>query len=282
MPQHHQDTLRDIAQGEEESDVGLCCTYLVDSTSGEGSDYDEHQLNALEAYAESALSFEFLGDMFGHVVVNSWRENIRRARRALARLRARGDHHAANVLMVYYGHRDPLARQLADLRQLGRLGSLARYTDVVEAKRKELVRVVAADPARRHAPVSSIVRHRDRLAWAEATVSSADALRAALAPFSEPFHPIPGESVRDAGQRREQRNQRASKHAGAIHAFVVQIEHEAAAMLVRAERAYHDAWLDSKYEGPVTRHKVQRLEPLDVLDVEIPDARVRGSGWSST
>lgn len=295
LPGHHQETLRDIAQGEEESDVGLCCTYLVDSTSGEGSDYDEHALNALEAYAESTLTFQFLGDMFGHAVVKSWRENIRRARRAIARLRHRGDHRAANVLMVYYGHRDPLARQLHDLKPLYGLGSLARYTNAVEAKRRELVRALAADPQRRFTgdagEVISLVRHRDRLAWADASVSSGDALRAALAPFAEPvIVPYPGESVRDCGQRREARSRRASEHAGAIHKFVVQLEVECAAMLSRAESRYHEAWLASKYDRVVMPHPRAKRAPAplnvhelsDVLPDLEPDARVRGAGWSST
>jgi len=55
--------------------------------------------------------------------------------------------------MVFYGHPDPILRSLPDLLRVGdRLASLARYAEVTERKRAELVRALAADESRRWVP----------------------------------------------------------------------------------------------------------------------------------
>ena len=143
LAEHHRETLRDVAEGVEESDAGLCCSYLFDSSGGEGRDYDETALLAAESFAEAALTFDFLAGAFGAVVVSSWRERLRRSRRAITLLRSEGKGEVANVLMVAYGHPDPFAREVPELVALGRAGSLARYTEVVEERRRELVRETA-------------------------------------------------------------------------------------------------------------------------------------------
>lgn len=183
---HHAQTLRDVAQGVEESDVGLACSYLVDQSSGEGADYDEHALDAIERYVDRAVGWDQVD--FGRFVpaLRQWRQRLGRCRRALRRLRERGDHESANVLMVAHGHADPIVRQLPELARLGAaLGSLARYTDVVEARRRDLAKQLAADAGRRFdAPLRRLgaeLRGLDPATDAVERQSGSERARAALA-----------------------------------------------------------------------------------------------------
>lgn len=202
-------------------------------------------------------------------------ERRRRCRRAMVLLRQthRGAAHAA-VLHVVYGWPDPFLRTLAPEARsaLGlEFGPLARYTDVVEAKRQELVRAMAANDTRREytpalareqvgglralvvragevdeehrlavnlgvAPgghVFDLARHRSRLAWADRTISSGDALRAALAPPRVRFEHETSEHYRDHV---------AGPAKAAREAFITQVRIDANRMLSAACAAFLDAW----------------------------------------
>lgn len=140
LPPNHVQDIRDVALGVEESNAGVCCRYLIDQLASAGSlDVDEedgyvHRLHEIERFVER------YGD-FGRIPqIVTWRMRIARTRRAIALLRTRGNATHANVLMVAYGHDDPFASMLVGI--LGReLANLARYTDAVELRRIEMVRV---------------------------------------------------------------------------------------------------------------------------------------------
>jgi len=310
LPPNHLQDLRDVARGVEESDAGVCCSYLVDSMSGEGSDFDEHALNALERFAEQSMTIDFVTEMFGVPVVSHWRSRIQRCRRAIARLHAQGDSRSVSILFVAYGYPDPLAKQLPELEQLGPvLGSLARYTDAVEGKRLELVKQEAArlragwagpsampgDDDGRWAAVFDLVHERDARARADRLIGSVDALRAALAPFAEPMPQprwVPGarhethtevklENPMQLEGRRAARKEREAHHKERKATFVSQVWIEALKMLSGAEKAYHEAWLRSATIGGHGRAKEPGALPRR-RDVHAPPSRVRGSGWSST
>lgn len=281
LPPNHLADLRDVARGVEETDAGVCCSYLVDSMSGEGSDFDEHALNALERYAEQALTFEFLSETFGAPVVASWRARIQRCRRAVAALHLAGNHTAVSVLFVAYGYPDPILRQLPDLLELGYvLAPLAKYTDAVEERRVELVRSLSLSAVR--PSVVDLVAVRERAAWLDRTVSSGDALRAALSAFPEP-PPVQKvtESYAAFEARKAARKDRELAWRERRVSFLSAVRGEALRMLSAAEKAYHDAWLRSA--APRTsaqgfrakRSYERRREPV------IPPARLRGSGWST-
>lgn len=297
LPPAHVQVLRDVARGVEESDVGVCCSYLVDSTSGEGADYDEHALNRLERFCEQSLTFDHLGALFGTAVVASWRSKVQRCRRTIIRLRERGDQHSANVLMVAHGYPDPIVAQLPDLGTFGPLASLVRYTDEVERRRAELARAEAVTTTRRWVPetrmgrewrgvdmsadeikrdlgdartqtgsekaraamslgldarqgnagVIDLVKHRQRLEWADRSTSSGDALRASLVTFHEPpAVQRPLESHGAFESRKESRKAREQAHKDKRSAFLTQVRIEAMRMLSDAEQRYHGAWLVSR------------------------------------
>lgn len=184
-------------------------------------------------------------------------ERRRRCRGAFRALRSTdaGLKHAA-VLHVVYGWPDPFIRSLGpDVESaLGReYGPLARYTDVVETKRQELVRAEAArrhrayvspvlrqpegslaaalafDSERREAlrlaakhgveasrNVFDLERQRSLQAWADRVVSSGDALRAA--------------TDKDATEKSER------------EMFITNVRIEANRMLTEASLAFFEAW----------------------------------------
>jgi hypothetical protein len=270
---HHVEVLRDVARGAEESDAGLCCSYLADVMSGEGADYDEHALTAVERFADRAT--EVLAIDIGQSVtaVSKWRGRVLRCRRALRRLRLAGDHKSASVLLVAYGYPDPLVRQIPELARFpAEHASLARYTDAVEARRKEMVeqeaRALHPPPApgdryreggdlrgmaerdgfdpEEFAKLVDLGRYRDKLAWADRAIGSADALRAALAPFGEPRPPQGQDEPRHVFEARlAAARDRHAGHKARVEQFVTELKIEARRMLLTAERAYHACWLQS-------------------------------------
>lgn len=185
-------------------------------------------------------------------------ERRRRCRAAFRSLRATavGLKHAA-ILHVVYGWPDPFVRSLGpDVESaLGReYGPLARYTDVVEAKRQDLVR---AEASRRHrayvSPVQNepagslaaalaydgerrealrlaakhgveasrnvfdLERQRSLQAWADRVVSSGDALRAAT-------------------------DKEATPEKSEREIFITNVRIEANRMLTEASVAFFEAW----------------------------------------
>ena len=291
LAEGHRQDLRDVACGVEESDVGVGCTYLVDSRSGEGADYDEHALDDVERYADQAIEVDRLT---GEKSVRMWRRRIVRCRRALCRMRERGEQREASVLYVAYGYPDPLVEQLPDLKSFGVLASLARYVDATEEKRQELVRKEAAsserrfddgkrtrmgrewrgvdreaDEIRRHGDeraqsgsekaraalslgleatagnkgVVSLAERRSRLATAERTITSADALRAALATFPDAqLSRGEGEPVLAFEARKQARKDREAAHRAKREAFLTQCRIECSRELSAAEAAYYARW----------------------------------------
>lgn len=246
LAQHHVEVLRDVARGAEESDAGICCSYLADVMSGEGADFDEHALNAVERFADRATEVVAIDIGQSVTAVSKWRSRVLRCRRAIRRLRLAGDHKSASVLLVAYGYPDPLARQIPELARFpAEHASLARYTDAVEARRKEMVE----QEARAHVEsiqrgATDLGRYRERLVWSDRAVSSSDALRAALAPHGEP-RPVRGieekQNVYEA--RLAALKDRQTAHKGRVEQFVTELKIETRRMLLAAERAYHASWL---------------------------------------
>lgn len=247
LPPARVQELRDVANGVEESNAGVCCRYLLDALSGEGASHDTdldgyvHHLEAVERFVER------YGD-YGRVpVVASWRAKIARTRRAITRMREAGEHRAADILFVVYGPPDPSSVDL--IPSLGKdLAPLGRYTDSVETLRLELARLEACAWVRERGDGTvDLAIHRQRLAWAERTVSSGDAMRAAMAAFREPMPALlPGESPSSLEVRREARRDRQKAHDARRAAFLLDVKIEARRMLVEAERVYYAAWLASQ------------------------------------
>lgn len=273
LAQHHVEVLRDVARGAEESDAGICCSYLADVMSGEGADFDEHALMAVERFADRATEVVAIDIGQSVTAVSKWRSRVLRCRRAIRRLRERGDHKSASVLLVAYGYPDPLSRQIPELARFpAEHASLARYTDTVEARRKEIVEQEARTLNRFNAPgnryreaghfremakqdgydpevfaeLVDLCRYRDRLAFADRAVSSSDALRAALAPYGEP-RPARGaeEKQNHYEMRLAAHKDRQTGHKSRIEHFVTELKIETRRMLLAAERAYHASWLQS-------------------------------------
>ncbi len=245
LPTDHQLDLQDVARGVEESDAGVCCSYLVDTSSGEGGDFDEFAPIGPERFAEDAIRFIAIDIAYSVPAVSRWRQKILRCRRALARLRAAGQGHDVSVLHVAYGYPDPIVRQLPDLLAMSvKLGVLVRYTDAVEEKRAEMVR---AEATRRNASnVVDLSQRRTLLRYYDRIVSSSDALRSALAPFSEPcVVRDEGEGMLDYEARREQRRGREEAFRQKRAAFMTKAKIQAVQMLARAEERYHQSWLAS-------------------------------------
>lgn len=243
LPSDHQLDLQDVARGVEESDAGVCCSYLIDTMSGEGADFDECAPIGPERYADMAVQFSAVDIAKSVPVVSRWRKKIIRCRRALTRLRETGDHQSASVLHIAYGYPDPIIRQIPELLTMTvRLAVLVRYTDVVEERRQEMVRTAAA-----RASVGDVVdlnQRRTLIRYHDRLLSSGDALRAALAPFSEPL-PVRTitESIAEHEARREQRRGREEAYRHKRSVFLSRAKVEAAKMLARAEERYHEMWL---------------------------------------
>lgn len=270
LPPNHVLDLRDVARGVEESDVGVCCSYLVDSLSGAGADFDETALYDIERYVESALTADYLGELFG-LRIRNWRERLLRCRRALRRMHERGETESVAVLHVAHGYPDPFVRAFPELDKFGPIASLVRYTDAVEEKRQELVSFEARAKARNFgdryrrstedgglrelaendgydpdefANLIDLIERRDKRAFADRAISSGDALRSALAPFGEP--PIvrrENEAVLSFEARKASRKEREAAAREKKEAFLVRAKIEATRVLERAEKRYHEAWL---------------------------------------
>jgi hypothetical protein len=286
LPPDRAKDLRDVARGVEETDAGVCCSYLVDHMSGEGADFDEHALQDAERFAEQSLSFDDLDKVH---VVRDWRARLVRARRALRLLHDRGDGRAVAVLHVAHGHPDPITRDHAELlgmreeRGVNPLGSLARYTDEVERRRQEMIsRELRASLPRRGAryreggdlramaaadgydpdhvaEMIDLIDARERRERLDRVITSGDALRDALLPFLEPgpsprwivvaeradHTEVRRETGAEVASRRAGRDAREAAHRERREAFLSRVRADAARMLSRAEKAYHDAWLAS-------------------------------------
>lgn len=243
LPTDHQLDLQDVARGVEESDAGVCCSYLIDTMSGEGQDFDEHAPIGPERFADSAIQFTAIDIGLAVPAVSRWRKKILRCRRALTRLRESGDHRSVSVLHVAYGYPDPIVRQIPELLTMTvKLGVLVRYTEVVEEKRQEMVRAEAA--RRSTGDLVDLTQRRTLLRYYDRIVSSADALRSALAPFSEPsVVRMEGECHQEHEARREARRGREEAHRARRSAFLTRAKIEAVKMLARAEERYHESWL---------------------------------------
>lgn len=241
LPAHHAADLGDVARGVEETNAGVCTRYLVDQLACSGrADIDEDgYINHLESVERFCDRFE----VWRHPVVATWRMRIKRCRRALARMRSIGAHEDVAVLYVSYGQPDPILLDVLPLlpELLGErwpvcpLASLARYTAPVEDRRMDLVRTEVA--------LSSPTR--ERFAWLDGIVTSSDALRDAVAPYtedmpmqhrSEPDHVYQG--------RVTARTLRRQAHDARREAFALDVKLATSRVLNHAERQYHAAWME--------------------------------------
>lgn len=257
LPPTHVQTLRDIARGVEESEVGICCSYLVDASSGEGADFDEHALHDIERFVEGSITWEQTDpfssiDIIRSAVVKGWRNRMQRARRAVDRLRRNGDHDAASILFVAYGYPDPLGRDLlatdfGEKPQDCPLASLARYTHVVEEHRLRMARAEAVERMKANPPLVTLyelTEHRRVYERAERCTSSGDALRDLSRVFAEAGPtPTAGENQLQYETRRIEWRERQERHKAEREGFLGRMKLEATRMLARAERAWYGAWL---------------------------------------
>jgi hypothetical protein len=243
LPSNHVQDLRDVARGVEESNAGLACRYLVDQMASPSStEVDDdgyvHHLEAAERFC----------DRFGvwkHPAVASWRMRVLRARRALDKLTAIGGAHATHVavLHVAHGYPDPLIAQFPELSSLGELAGLVRYTDHVEAHREQLVKFEARE---RLGDPPNVAEYRERLAFADRAITSADALRHGLLSFGEPMPVVCATEPRHVHEGHVMaRTIRRKAHDARRGAFVLACKLEATRMLGSAELEYHQAWLCS-------------------------------------
>lgn len=149
LPHDHIVDLRDVARGVEESNVGVCCSYLIDHLTNSG----QNDIDSEDGYVNHLSAVERFCDQFEvwNVAVDSWRKRIMRCRRAIQRMYQNGDHKHAGVLHVVYGHIDPLIKAFPKkfIDVLGELAPLARYTDAVEVKRQEMARLEAVEASAR-------------------------------------------------------------------------------------------------------------------------------------
>jgi hypothetical protein len=240
LPPAHAAPLRDVAQGVEESKVGVACRYLLEGEPGhEEIDHDGyvHRLEEIERFCDRE-------NVWAHPTLATWRHGISRCRRALARLRIAGEHRHAAVLMVVYGYRTPTDHELTVYFD-EETAPLARYTDAVERRRLEGAHASASEwSTGPRGPVVDLGRRRALIQWCDRAISSGDALRMGLAAFSEPAcMPVPGESIAACEARREGRKRRKAAHEERRLAFVSDVRMDAHRMLVAAERAYWEAWL---------------------------------------
>jgi hypothetical protein len=123
------------------------------------------------------------------------------------------------------------------------LASLARYVNVVEAHRQEMIR----DEARtRPGAVVSMAEYKERFARADRILTSGDALADALRPFHEAvIERADGEGVLSFEARKAARKERQAAHKDRVDGFLREVRTEAREMLFDAERKYRAAWLKS-------------------------------------
>lgn len=284
---NHVADLRDVAQGVEESNVGVACRYLIDHTvAGGDSDIDEdgyiHHLDAVERFCDKY-------GVWNHPMIVTWRRRITRCRHALSLLHANGDHKAVSVLHIVYGHRDPFAKSLPQKVQdtLGDLAVLARYTDIVEVKRQEMARIEAVrlDERAQHNLKMELLRE-DLYPTKKSAIQSildesakreeqrATAIRHGLKANvgsqlrlvlrrREYYHWALGSITsaealrhhlfvptdREWNETKEQFVERRDTAEARRDAFVTQVKIEAEKMFSTASQKYYDAWLRAKYQG---------------------------------
>lgn len=277
LPNNHVADLRDVTRGVEETDAGVCCKYLIDSMSGAGSDFDEIVLEAAENFCEQHHIWE-------HSLVASWRDRIKRCKRAFQRMHLQGDHKHVSVLHVVYGYPDPSTRDFPKkvLDSLGELASLARYTDVVEVRRQEMARIEATIMSNRKtviAPTKDLPKHwknaNDEISEWDERVQTGDensrvAIRQNLPVAGAPFLAdvmrhreqyeralrilTSGDALRSMlAPVSEQEDDETDEHYEQRQAnvelkrdlFLVQVKLEAMRMLKAASAAYHRTWLVS-------------------------------------
>lgn len=154
LSRDHIEDIKDIARGVEESNVGVCCRYLIDHLIAIGSaDVDEdgyiHHLDPIENFCQKY-------EVWSHPTVLTWRKRIERCRRAFRKMREADLHEETSVLFVVYGYPDPSIRELPKKVSdaLGELTPLARYTNRVEVQRKELARLEAIRMASRQSKIA--------------------------------------------------------------------------------------------------------------------------------
>jgi hypothetical protein len=165
----------------------------------------------------------------------SWDHRDRRnARRTLGILRdSPGGYRHYAVLHIVYGWPDPFVRTIEpEARAI--LGSefapLARYTDAVEERRQAMVR--AAGQGADLGDVVDLERARNLMDRAERTISSGEALRAALAPLG----------ARAEGETNEQHREHLLAWRAAKATFLSRVRVDANRMLTEASTAFRDAW----------------------------------------
>lgn len=282
LPQNHVADLKDVTRGVEETDAGVCCKYLIDTMSGTGhSDIDEdgylHHLDDVERFCDQNHIWE-------HKDVASWRDRIKRCRRAIQRMHGKGHHKHVSVLHVVYGYQDPMTREFPKkvLDSLGELASLARYTDVVEVRRQELARIEATIVSNRKVviePTKDLPTHwkgaKDEITEYDDRFQTGDEISRVAVRQNLPVHAVP--FLTDAIRHREQyeRALRIISSSDALRAmlapaaeqgseeldehydqrlvnvelkrdlFLVQLKIEATKMLEISSLIYHRAWLES-------------------------------------
>lgn len=251
LPPMRLQEIRDVAQGVEETNAGICTRYLLDELERAGPPGED----SIAMFDAERFCDEYA--VLGHASVQGWRSRILRCRRALRSLvddalpPSRRDHEAVGVLHVAYGHPDPIVREWPNnaLEFLGpELAPLVRYVQATEQVRLDLVRSEVMIRRSIHRPgdgevidVVDLGRHRGTDRWLDRVVSSGDAIRHVM---GEPHVPQrPGEE-REAWNRRRQA--RKDAHAAKRTSFLVQAKYEADMMLTRASVRYHEAWRATK------------------------------------
>lgn len=127
-------------------------------------------------------------------------------------------------------------------------GALAHMGETQEVSRLAVVHNVRREieGERRDevvARVYDLERHRTAQAWANRVISSGDAIRAALQPFTEPLpEQGPAESRVELERRREARSERKRLHNAGIDAFLLAVKIDANRMLTEASRAFEASW----------------------------------------
>lgn len=282
LPPNHVIDLRDVTRGVEETDAGVCCKYLIDTMLGAGhSDIDSdgymHHLDDVERFCDQNHIWE-------HEEVASWRDRIKRCRRAFQRMHHQGHHKHVSVLHVVYGYPDPMTRDFPKkvLDNLGELASLARYTDVVEVRRQEMARIEATAVSNRKVviePTKDLPTHwkgtKDEITEDDDRFQTGDEISRVAMRQNLPVHSVP--FLADAIRHREQyeRALRVISSSDALRAtlapaseqqsdepdehydqrlvnteskrdlFLVQLKIESTKMLEIASLVYHRAWLES-------------------------------------
>lgn len=252
LPAHHQQDLRDLARGVEETNAGMHTRCIGDEEEVHGAIPDEHDPVAM--YDAEQFCHRFRVWLAG-----GWRQRVQRARRAIHALERAGEHGVVGVLQVAYGYADPITRAwprpVHDAIGDPHLASLLRYTDATEERRaglvrRELLRGAGAPPPsqgpRELGVLIDIVRVRERGRWLDRVVTSGDALRDALACFGDPRPPKrPGEDKAAYAERCGPWAARRNAHDARRTSFILAARADADALLTAASRRYGEAWREN-------------------------------------